>query len=251
MKAEYVYEAVVRMLKLYTTMVGQESTYDQIIDRPYEWKNSTIFPFYALAATSIIECREEMNRSDIGNKRFSALKRFCKECQQQMHISMSEGFFRNDDYFCLCDSHKFVRILEDVPGLPHLDETKTKALDLSKMLPNESKLLEISRIDYSAIKEATIRAKALMKTERKQPGLYCYQLSNACCINVFSLQTFMEILPDANWYLVTGAKHEPLYMRTPDCEDGFILPVAYGAEIINKGTECEKENGERGTTNAN
>ena len=239
MRAEYVYEAVIRMLKLYTTMVGQESTYDQIIDRPYEWKNSTIFPFYALAATSIIECREEMNRRDIGNKRFSALKRFCKECQQQMNRSISEGFFRNDDYFCLCDSHKFVRILEDVPGLPHLDETKTKALDLSKMIPNESKLVEIPCIDYSAIKEATIRAKALIKTERKQADLYCYQLSNACCINVFSLQTFLEILPDAKWYLVTGSKYESLYMRTPEGEDGFILPVTHGAEIINKTTKRE------------
>ncbi len=235
MNAEYVYDNVVRMLKHYSMMAGEESAYSQVLTKPYEWEHNTLFPFYAEAASLIIACREEMGRRDVGNKQFSALKRFCKECQASANPALSGGIFRNGEYFCLCDSFKYVRLLQDVPGLPHLDDTRIKCVDLTRLVPDDYKLMEITPVEYSVIREAAAQAKALMKTEGKDTVPYSFGVSALCCVNVFSLQTFIEILPDAKWYMVQGSKFEPLYMRTAEGEDGLILPVGgTAAKIINR-----------------
>lgn len=223
MTAEMRIESICIMLHEYDQHTGNRGA-EGVISAPEKWVDSTYFPFYAAAASMLIEARASMDTHRTGAAgTLAAFKRIIKNCGN----STMKGVFERGGRFCVCDGYRLIRSNADFSSLSHIETT----FDAEKLL-NESagnrhpvQLPTVAELktwlsNYKAKHGHGYGTKALKGA--LEPYILTYGNGEKIGVNPVYLLDMLQALPGCT--ATAKSPVSPLYFSAEN-GDGLLLPV--------------------------
>lgn len=193
MTANKLYETTVAMMYEYDRRTGETAAHE-IINNPWSWEKTTLFPFYSAGAQILIDCLQQMDKTAGRGSVAAAVKAIVKEGTRQPNRDL-HGLAEQAGVFYACDSKRLIALNEDLAGVQHCGST----LEYAKIVTgarnaavNEAELPELT-----ALKAYISRCKAAEKLTGEK---YCYRLSSGHYVNPEYLLTMMQALPGCRVY---------------------------------------------------
>ena len=121
-------------------------------------------------------------------------------------------------YYMLTDSYRMVRLLSDVPALPHVEST-LKAGSIDKFFNQARKETELNLPSAKELK-AWIKEKHI---RRNNPGKTTFCIDGLINVNPFYLLDMIQGLPNCKAYMPASNKY-PIYFNAESGE-GLLCPV--------------------------
>lgn len=138
---------------------------------------------------------------------------------------MPEGVFeielKGQTYYMLTDSYRMIRLLSDVPALPHVENT-LQTNNIDRMFDRLAKETEVLNLPTVKELKAWIKEKHI---RRNNPGKTVFHIDNFTYVNPFFLLDMIEGLPGCVAYKPENAK-TPIYFHA-ESGDGILCPVMY------------------------
>lgn len=225
MKNERRYQALCEMLQAYDAATGNRGA-DHVIKNPNEWINNAWQPFYANAATLLIEALEGMDNAKSDRSALAAIKRICKGTEN-MQAGL-RGIIPSVDAdgretFTICDGHRMVRLYQDPQSLPHVDAEKAfSSKEINRIMDVQKYGEKLNLPTIAEIKAFIAETKAKYGKDASRHPI-C--IDNFIYVNPQYLLDMLQALPDCEAIRPTNKKH-PIYFKS-DAGDGILLPVNY------------------------
>lgn len=138
---------------------------------------------------------------------------------------MPEGVFeielKEQTYYMLTDSYRMIRLLSDVPALPHVENT-LQANNIDRLFDRLAKKTEVLNLPTVKELKAWIKEKHI---RRSNPGKTVFRIDSFTYVNPFFLLDMIQGLPGCVAYRPENAK-TPIYFHA-DNSDGLLCPVMY------------------------
>ena len=208
------------MLREYDEHTGSRGA-DGVIANPEKWDDSDHFPFYASAASLLIEIRGRMDTSTTPRTVSAAVNRIIKNTADSRPDM--RGIFQRGDRFCVCDGYHCLRLKQDISSLPHTETAFN--IDAAMDGNGVNKSGELVQLPSIADLKAWIAAeKAKYGGGKKSAKLRTpYFLDGCLYVNAQYLLDILQALPGCVAYK-PASMTSPLYFSA-ESGDGMLLPV--------------------------
>ena len=222
MTPEKTYQLVCVMMRSYAAATHDDAA-EKVISDTSDFLRC-FNPFYESAAQLLLDAKARMDKSSSSASVVSAAKRICKSAVANNRMLLGGVIFQ-DDYYCLCDGYRILRLKEDITSLPHLDNTpdqpKLGGL-MSAAIQNQT--LQIQLPPELEVKTYIARCKAAAGNKHT----YTIQLAENVYVNPQYLLDMLQALPGCTCYTAADkAGKVPLYFVAEN-GDGLLLPVHLG-----------------------
>lgn len=211
------YKAICEMLREFDSASrGIYDAAEKVINNPHEWVESNYFPFYANAASLLIDCLDSMDTKTTANTTVSAVKRILKNAKQDNF----KGLVLYDGKYVACDGYRLIRLQNDIASLPHT----TNNFNVNQAMKG---LYEtINCIDLPT----PVELKAYIIANKRKVGkgtiIKPYNLCGNVWVNPQYLLDMIQALPDCKAYLQdTDKYYVPIYFKAENGDDGALCPV--------------------------
>lgn len=225
MTPEKTYQLVCEMLHSYDSATGNDAAEKVISDTSDFLRCFNLF--YESAAALLLDAKTRMDKSSSTASVVSAAKRICKSAVEQNRKHLG-GLVYQDEYYCLCDGYRILRLKEDITSLPHL-ENKPDQPNLGSLMKQaiENQTLQIALPDPADVKVyiSRIKAKGLSTKE------VSYQLSDGVYVNPQYLLDMLQTLPGCTCYTDADRAGKATIYFIADNGDGILLPVHPGTAV--------------------
>lgn len=241
MNNETILKNTIEMVKLYCNEINDVELAKKVLADPHYYATTykCVLPFIRLASSIIIEAQEGINAKTTSKTIISAIKKTLAPNDKR---PIYQYLIEQDGKFHACDGYRAIRLIDDIPCLPHLPEEMKaiNAMDFAKLFqPLEAAATKENIIELPTIAEL----KTFIETykprgrEAKWKTIQPYIIKNVIAINPLYLLDMMQALPGCIAYK-TGdpSQTKPLYF-TAENGDGLILPVRIENWKLEKGNE--------------
>lgn len=226
MTPEKTYQHVCEMVHSYDSATGNDAA-SKVISDPSDFLRC-FNPFYESAAALLLDARERMDKKSTPASVVSAVKRMVKSAVAGRNKYL-QGMVCQKGLYCVCDSHRILRLKDDVTSVTHIDNTPATP-DLADLMKSaiDNKCEKLDLPSEADVKVYIARCKAAAGNKHT----YSYQLAENVYVNPQYLLDMLQALPDCEcWIDSEKAGKAPIYFVAEN-GDGVLLPEHPGTAKV-------------------